>query len=112
MGAAEATADLERGCSPRSRDAGAATARDLDDGRPRAKEHWGWNWSEARKVLDYLFLVGEVAIAGRNSQFEVVYDLPERVLPAAGPGGADARRSRTPTASWSAGRRARTAWRP
>src|SRR5690606_9276555 len=47
-----------------------------------SREHWGWNWSEARKVLDYLFLVGEVAIAGRTSQFEVLYDLPERVLPA------------------------------
>ena len=34
-------------------------------------------------MLDYLFLVGDVAIAGRNSQFEVLYDLPERVLPAA-----------------------------
>ena len=35
------------------------------------------------RSLDYLFLVGDVAIAGRNSQFEVVYDLPERVLPPA-----------------------------
>ncbi len=64
---------------------GPVTARDLEaefaDG-PRSKEHWGWNWSSARKVLDYLFLVGEVAIAGRTSQFEVIYDLPERVLPA------------------------------
>ena len=34
-------------------------------------------------MLDYLFLVGDVAIAGRNSQFEVMYDLTERVLPAA-----------------------------
>ena len=65
---------------------GPVTARDLEEEfstGPRTKEHWGWNWSEARKVLDYLFLVGDVAIAGRNSQFEVVYDLPERVLPAA-----------------------------
>jgi len=64
------------------RDQGAATARQLDDGKPRSKEHWGWNWSDARQVLDYLFMVGDLAIAGRNSQFEVVYDLPERVLPA------------------------------
>ena len=34
-------------------------------------------------MLDYLYLVGDVAIAGRTSQFEVLYDLPERVLPAA-----------------------------
>jgi uncharacterized protein YcaQ len=67
------------------RDRGPVTARDLEDDfstGPRTKEHWGWNWSEARKVLDYLFLVGDVAVAGRNSQFEVVYDVPERVLPA------------------------------
>ena len=64
------------------RDAGASTARALDDGAPRAREHWGWNWSETRRALDYLYLVGDVAIAGRNSQFEPVYDLTERVLPA------------------------------
>jgi uncharacterized protein YcaQ len=82
------TADpaLEPGVLAAVRDRGPVTARDLEeefsDG-PRTKEHWGWNWSQARKVLDYLFLVGEVAIAGRTSQFEVLYDLPERVLPAA-----------------------------
>jgi uncharacterized protein YcaQ len=65
------------------RDLGASTARDLDDGAPRQKVDWGWNWSEARKALDYLFVVGDLAIAGRNAQFEPVYDLPERVLPAA-----------------------------
>ena len=64
---------------------GASTARDLEtlvSTGPRNKQHWGWNWSEARKGLDYLFMVGEVAIAGRTSQFEVRYDLPERVIPA------------------------------
>ena len=63
-------------------DRGASTARDLDDGLPRKKDHWGWNWSNTRRALDYLFMVGDVAIAGRNSQFEVRYDLPERVIPA------------------------------
>ena len=61
---------------------GASTARELDDGLPRSKDHWGWNWSRTRRVLDYLFTVGDLAIAGRNSQFEIRYDLPERVLPA------------------------------
>jgi uncharacterized protein len=60
---------------------GASTARDLDDGTPRQKVDWGWNWSETRKALDYLFLVGDLCIAGRNSQFEPIYDVPERVLP-------------------------------
>jgi len=78
--------DLEQRVLDAVADRGPVTARDLEEEfstGPRTKEHWGWNWSEARKVLDYLFLVGDVAIAGRTSQFEVVYDLPERVLPAA-----------------------------
>ena len=62
---------------------GASTARDLDDGTPRRTDHWGWNWSEARKALDFLYMCGDLAIAGRNSQFEVRYDVPERVLPTA-----------------------------
>ena len=81
-----ADADLEPRVLAAVRDGGPVTARDLErefSTGPRTKEHWGWNWSESRKVLDYLYLVGDVAIAGRNSQFEVVYDLPERVLPAA-----------------------------
>ena len=75
-----------RACWRPSATAGPVTARDLEEEfseGPRTKEHWGWNWSQARKVLDYLFLVGDVAIAGRTAQFEVLYDVPERVLPAA-----------------------------
>ncbi|WP_338087735.1 winged helix-turn-helix domain-containing protein [Nocardioides lijunqiniae] len=72
---------LEASVLARLRERGASTARDLDDGLPRSKEHWGWNWSETRKVLDHLYLVGDVAVAGRTSQFEVRYDLTERVIP-------------------------------
>jgi uncharacterized protein YcaQ len=64
------------------RERGASTSRDLDDGLPRQKEHWGWNWSETKKVLEYLFASGRLAIAGRNQQFERLYDLPARVIPA------------------------------
>jgi uncharacterized protein YcaQ len=78
-----ADADLEGDLLAEVRDRGASTARDLDDGLPRAKDHWGWNWSATRRMLDYLYVCGELAIAGRNSQFEILYDLPERVLPAA-----------------------------
>jgi uncharacterized protein YcaQ len=73
---------LEKNLLDEVRDLGPSTARDLDDGLPRSKEHWGWNWSSTRRVLDYLYTVGDLAIAGRNSQFEVLYDLPERVIPA------------------------------
>ncbi|NYD40961.1 winged helix-turn-helix domain-containing protein [Nocardioides panaciterrulae] len=75
--------ELEKSLLEEVRDRGASTARDLDDGLPRAKEHWGWNWSNTRRVLDFLYTVGDLAIAGRNGQFEVLYDLPERVIPRA-----------------------------
>lgn len=63
---------------------GPVTARALegDLGSSRSREQWGWNWSSTRKVLDHLYMVGDVAVAGRTSSFEVLYDLPERVLPA------------------------------
>jgi uncharacterized protein YcaQ len=75
--------DLTASLLAELREHGRRTARDLDDGLPRAKQHWGWNWSEAKKALEYLFLAGEVAVAGRNAQFERLYDLPERVIPRA-----------------------------
>jgi uncharacterized protein YcaQ len=74
--------DLEQSLLAEIRDRGASTARDLDDGLPRAKDGWGWNWSETRKTLDYLYMSGQLAIASRTTQFEIRYDLPERVLPA------------------------------
>jgi uncharacterized protein YcaQ len=81
-GIVEEDPELEKNLIDEVRARGASTARDLDDGLPRTKEHWGWNWSSTRRMLDYLYTVGDLAIAGRNSQFEVLYDLPERVLPA------------------------------
>jgi uncharacterized protein len=77
----EVTEELSRSLLDEIADRGASTARDLDDGLPREKVHWGWNWSATRRALDYMFMVGDVAIAGRNSQFEIRYDLPERVIP-------------------------------
>ncbi|MET3963020.1 uncharacterized protein YcaQ [Marmoricola sp. OAE513] len=75
------TEELETSLVAEIVDRGASTARDLDEGLPRTKDQWGWNWSATRRTLDYLYAAGELAIAGRNSQFEVLYDLPERVLP-------------------------------
>ncbi|MDQ4051983.1 MAG: winged helix DNA-binding domain-containing protein [Actinomycetota bacterium] len=80
-GFVESRGELDASLLAEVRERGASTARDLDDGLPRAKDNWGWNWSETRKALDYLYVVGDLAIAGRNGQFEVLYDLPERVIP-------------------------------
>jgi uncharacterized protein YcaQ len=74
---------LHDGLLDQIRDRGALTARQLDAGEERTRDNWGWNWSQARIALDFLFMTGEVAIAGRTTQFEPRYDLPERVIPAA-----------------------------
>ncbi|MDR2973901.1 MAG: winged helix DNA-binding domain-containing protein [Propionibacteriaceae bacterium] len=63
------------------RERGPATARDLDLGEQRQKDNWGWNWSMAKTALEWLYWCGRVTVAGRNTQFERVYDLPERVIP-------------------------------
>lgn len=61
---------------------GPLTAREVEHDQQRTPGSW-WNWSEVKIALEWLFLVGEVTSAGRNSQFERRYDLPERVLPKA-----------------------------
>ena len=61
---------------------GPVTARDLDFKEERNKDNWGWNWSVAKTALEWLFWCGRVAVAGRTPQFERVYDIPSRVIPA------------------------------
>jgi uncharacterized protein YcaQ len=65
------------------RDHGPLTAREIEHDVPRTKDQWGWNWSEVKAALEYLFYKGQVTAARRNSAFERVYDLPERVIPPA-----------------------------
>ncbi|MGZ5366121.1 MAG: winged helix-turn-helix domain-containing protein [Aeromicrobium sp.] len=65
------------------RERGPLTAREIEHDVSRTKDGWGWNWSIVKSALEYLFYKGEVTSAGRNSAFERVYDLPERVIPPA-----------------------------
>lgn len=60
---------------------GPVTAGEIEHDAPRTKDHWGWNWSEVKTALEYLFWAGEVTSAGRNGAFARRYDIPERVLP-------------------------------
>ena len=49
---------------------GPLTAAALADDTERARDHWGWNWSDAKHVLEHLFSTGTVAVAGRTASFE------------------------------------------
>lgn len=62
---------------------GPLSARQIENSEVRRKDHWGWNWSEAKHVLEFLFDSGTVSVANRNPAFERRYDLAERVVPAA-----------------------------
>ena len=76
---------------------GPVTAAQIEHDAPRPTSHWGWNWSQVKRALEYLFWSGQVTSAGRDSGFARTYDLPERVLPpevvaAPTPSAADAHR--------------------
>jgi len=78
----------------RVRERGPLGVSDLAAGAPR-KGGW-WGWSEGKVALEWLFWTGQLTTHSRR-QFERVYDLPERVLPAAvveaaTPAAADAQR--------------------
>jgi uncharacterized protein len=64
------------------RDRGSLTSAEIEEEVPRRTENWGWNWSDTKRALEWLFWCGEVSTARRNGSFARVYDLPERVLPA------------------------------
>jgi uncharacterized protein YcaQ len=56
--------------------------RALGQDGPRDRANWGWNWSDTKRAVEFLFWSGQISSAGRTAQFERRYDLPERVLPA------------------------------
>nr|WP_117211807.1 crosslink repair DNA glycosylase YcaQ family protein [Allorhizocola rhizosphaerae] len=74
--------DLVRWVLDEVRQRGPVTAAQIEEDVPRAKDNWGWNWSDAKKALEWLFYTGEVTSAGRTTQFARRYDLAERVIPA------------------------------
>jgi uncharacterized protein len=62
-------------------DRGPLAASELSNGGPGRGAWWGW--SDGKLAVEWLFFAGEVTTATRRGTFERVYDLTERVLPAA-----------------------------
>jgi uncharacterized protein len=60
---------------------GPVTGGDFAEG-PRNIVDWGWNWSNGKRALEWLFWSGLLAVKTRRG-FERVYDLTERVIPRA-----------------------------
>jgi hypothetical protein len=66
----------------RVRETGPLKASDLAEPRPDRPGSM-WNWHAGKVALEWLFYSGVVTTRGRTAGFERVYDLTERVLPAA-----------------------------
>ena len=57
---------------------GPVTASDVGGAR-RDASGW-WNWSDAKRALEYLYYIGDAVVTTRTS-WKRVYDLPERAVP-------------------------------
>ncbi|WP_244624435.1 crosslink repair DNA glycosylase YcaQ family protein [Sphingomonas sp. So64.6b] len=64
----------------RIRSDGPMAASDFEEGKSRSG--W-WEWGDTKQALEWLFRAGHITTATRRGSFERVYDLTERVIPAA-----------------------------
>lgn len=64
------------------RDAGPLTATDLPAVPGPRRKPGDWHRSIPRRALEYHFATGKLASCGRMPNFQRLYDLPERVIPA------------------------------
>lgn len=60
---------------------GPVTSSDVGEGEARSKGGW-WDWHPSKTALEWLWRTGRLAITRRDG-FQKVYDLTERVIPAA-----------------------------
>ncbi len=63
------------------RDSGPVTCSDVGQDEPRSKGGW-WDWHPSKTALEWLWRTGALSISGRQN-FQKIYDLTERVIPAA-----------------------------
>jgi uncharacterized protein YcaQ len=71
---AEAMAVLDR-----IRGEGSLAASDFE--AHKGQSGW-WEWSDTKRMLEWLFWAGHITTSTRRGSFERVYDLAERVIPA------------------------------
>jgi uncharacterized protein YcaQ len=60
---------------------GPVTSADVSTDEPRGTGGW-WDWQPSKTALEWLWRTGQLAIS-RRERFHKVYDLTERVIPAA-----------------------------
>jgi uncharacterized protein len=60
---------------------GPVSAGEVAADEKRGTDQWGWNWTDAKTALEFLFYAGRITTSRRRN-FERLYDVPERVLPA------------------------------
>ncbi len=60
---------------------GPVTSSDVGEGETRSKGGW-WEWHPSKTALEWLWRTGVLSVRGRAG-FQKVYDLTERVIPAA-----------------------------
>ena len=72
--------DLVASALAQIRERGALGASELESAGKSSGGWWGW--SQGKEIMEWLFWTGQVTTARRRN-FERLYDLPERVLPAA-----------------------------
>ncbi|MEM7669338.1 MAG: crosslink repair DNA glycosylase YcaQ family protein, partial [Pseudomonadota bacterium] len=63
------------------RDRGPVKAREVGDTEARSSGGW-WDWHPSKTALEYLWRTGKLAVCRREG-FQKVFDLAERVIPAA-----------------------------
>ena len=84
-----------RACGPLT---AAAVAQD----RP-ARSGSMWNWHEGKVAMEWLFFIGAVSAARRTASFERLYDVTERVIPAASGSPNSSRRASLPRCRYRGG---------
>ena len=62
------------------RERGPLTAGELASEEQRRTDDWGWNWTDAKTALEFLFWCGRITTATRRN-FTRHYDVTERVIP-------------------------------